>query len=80
MTAVEKCFKITNNQFIAKEKFVSMFKEFEIGRKLKHPGIVNSLFFIRQTKYIEVLDGYKEKLYIIMELMEGGNLAEYLQK
>ena len=52
MIAVEKCFKITNNPFIAKEKFVSMFKEFEIGRKLKHPGIVNSLFFIRQTKYI----------------------------
>ena len=80
MTAVEKCFKITNNPFIAKEKFISMFKEFEIGRKLKHPGIVNSLFFIRQTKYIEALDGYKEKLFIIMELMEGGNLAEYLQK
>ena len=78
MTAVDKCFKITNNTAIAKEKFKSMFKEYEIGRKLKHPGIVKTLFFARQSKYLEALGGNKEKLHIIMELMEGGNLSEYL--
>ena len=78
MTAVEKCFKVTNNPFIAKEKFAAMFKEFEIGRKLRHPGIVETLFFVRQSKYLEALGGNKEKFYIIMELMEGGNLGEYL--
>ena len=78
MTAVEKCFKVTNNLFIAKEKFKSMFQEFEIGRKLQHQGIVKTLFFVRQSKFLEALNGNKEKFYIIMELMEGGNLSEYL--
>ena len=43
-----------------------------------HPGIVKTLFFVRQSKFLEALGGNKEKFYIIMELMEGGNLSEYL--
>ena len=58
--------------------FQEMYKEFSIGCTLNHPSIINYKYFVRQHS---LQHGDKEQeFHIFMELMEGGNLEEYLNK
>ena len=68
-----------NNEKLAKESFVEMFKEFEMTRKITHPGIVKTMYFLKRTK--PAPRGQKElECNILLEHMAGGNLQQYLNK
>ena len=72
LICVDKLQKVFNNETIANQKFREMYKEFRIGCSLKHPGIVDYLYFIRcdSAKY-----GQKEQeFHILIEMCKGGNL------
>lgn len=59
---------------MAQTVFAEMYREFSIGCTLNHPGIVNYRYFIRQTN----AKSKEEEFHTFIELMEGGNLEEYL--
>ena len=46
-TCVDKLRKVINNDTIAKDAYQIMFKEFDIGRRLNHPGIVKTIYFLK---------------------------------
>jgi hypothetical protein len=50
MTCVIKQCKVLNNEKLAREAFCEMFKEFEMTRKITHPGIVKTMYFLKRTK------------------------------
>ena len=50
-----------------------MFREFEIGRQLNHPGIIKNLFYVRRRN-----DADEQENALLLELMEGGNAQEFL--
>ena len=50
-----------------------MFREFEIGRQLKHPNIIKNLFYVRRRN-----DADEQENALLLELMEGGNAQEFL--
>ena len=70
---VSKLKKILNNEEMCEVEFRSMFKEFEIGCKLDHPGILKMLYFVRRCNS----DGEQE-LHMLCEHMKGGNAQQYL--
>ena len=67
-TCVIKLRKILNNDNLCKDIFVSMFREFEIGRQLSHPNIIKNLYYVRKRN-----DAEEQENAILLELMEGGN-------
>ena len=67
-TCVIKLRKILNNDNLCKDIFVSMFREFEIGRQLSHPNIIKNLYYVRKRN-----DADEQENAILLELMEGGN-------
>jgi len=73
MTCVIKQNKVLNNDKLAREAFCEMFKEFEMTRKINHPGIVKTMYFLKRTKPAprgqQVLE-----CNILLEHMAGGNL------
>ena len=72
-TCVIKLRKVLNNQTLCESIFVSMFREFEIGRQLNHPGIIKNLYFVRKRN-----ESDEQELAILLELMQGGNAQEYI--
>mmetsp|Transcript_29318 Transcript_29318/g.39031 ORF Transcript_29318/g.39031 Transcript_29318/m.39031 type:complete len:86 (+) Transcript_29318:645-902(+) len=50
-----------------------MFREFEIGRQLRHPGIIRNLFYVRKRN-----EQNEQENAILLELMAGGNAQEYM--
>ena len=60
--------KILNNDKLCESIFINMFREFEIGRQLNHPGIVRNLYYVRRKNESE-----EQENAILLELMEGGN-------
>ena len=44
---MDKLVKILKNKSESEKAFMSSFNEFEIGRKLTHPGIVQYINFVR---------------------------------
>ena len=56
-----------------------MFKEFDIGRRLNHPGIVKTIYFLKLTEYDPSIKGNNNEFHIFQEFMEGGSLSAYLQ-
>ena len=60
------------------QKFREMYKEFKIGCLLKHPLIVSYMYFLRQDS--KRLGPKEQEFHILIELCEGGNLAEYVAK
>lgn len=53
-----------------------MYKEYAIAKNLVHPNIVSYKYFVRKggDKTNE------EEFHIILELLEGGNLKDYIAK
>lgn len=58
---------------MAVKVFDDMYREFSIGCTLNHPGIVEYKYFVRQTAHKS-----EQEFHIFIELMDGGNLEEYL--
>lgn len=69
---VKQC-KVLNNDKLAREEFVNMFKEFEMQRMLSHTGIVKTMYFLKRTKGAKGEEREIE-FNILLEHMEGGNL------
>ena len=83
MTCVVKQCKVLNNDALAKEEFINMFKEFEMQRMLNHPGIVKTMYFLKRTKQGGTRGREREKeleFDILLEHMAGGNLQQFLNK
>ena len=55
-----------------------MFKEFDIGRRLDHPGIVKTMYFLKMSQFSKKLSGYNNEFHIFLEYMEGGSLQSFL--
>lgn len=72
-TCVIKLRKVLNNDDLSKSIFVNMFREFEIGRQLNHPGIIKNLYYVRRKN-----DSDEQENAILLELMSGGNAQEYI--
>ena len=67
--------KVHNNEVLAQRVMNEMYKEYAIARNLVHPNIVSYKYFVRKG-------GEKtneEEFHIILELLEGGNLKDYIQ-
>lgn len=73
---VDKMCRIYNNKDLAQIKTSQLYSEFCIAKDLLHPSIVQYKYFVRtfdeESKYHEC--------HIIMELLEGGDMAAYLQE
>ena len=73
---VDKCRKILNNEELAYKTFEQLYSEFNIGQDLDHQNIVEYQYFISNF--------YKKsrihEFHIIQELMEGGDLNQYLKQ
>ena len=74
-TCVIKLRKVLNNDRLSESIFISMFREFEIGRQLSHPGIIKNLYFVRKKN-----DSDEQEIALLLELMEGGNAQEYIER
>ena len=73
-----KMISVLNNEPLAAQTFQQMFKEFSIGCKLRHPGIIEYMYFVRRDS--PKMGKREQEFHIIMELMEGGNLQQYLDQ
>jgi serine/threonine protein kinase len=51
-----------------------MYKEYAIARNLVHPNIVSYKYFVRKGGE----KSNEEEFHIILELLEGGNLKDYI--
>ena len=65
--------KVLNNDKLTQQVFENMFREFEIGRQLRHSGIIKNLFYVRRKN-----DSNEQENAILLELMAGGNVQEYM--
>ena len=72
-TCVAKIRKVLNNDKLSQQVFENMFREFEIGRQLRHPSIIKNLFYVRRKN-----DANEQENAILLELMAGGNVQEYM--
>ena len=72
-TCVSKLRKIYKNPAMCEDRFKEMFKEFEIGSRLNHSGLLKMLYFARRCSP----EGEQE-LHLLCELMGGGNAQLYL--
>ena len=68
--------KVFNNEKIAQDVFAEMYKEFEIGCALAHEGIVKYLYFVRMDSAANKRK--EQEFHILIEMMDGGNLEQYL--
>lgn len=68
--------KVTNNEELAQQVMNEMYKEFSIAKDLLHPNIVSYKYFVRKRGDRD----RDEEFHIILELLEGGNLKEYIAK
>jgi serine/threonine protein kinase len=53
-----------------------MYKEYAIAKNLVHPGVVSYKYFVRKGGD----KANEEEFHIILELLEGGNLKDYIAK
>ena len=72
--------KVLNNDKLAQESFVDMFKEFEMQRRIQHEGIVKTMYFLKRTKPGKRRGEEEMELNLILEHMQGGDLQKYLNK
>lgn len=70
---VIKMRKVLNNDKLCAQIFASMFREFEIGRKLDHAGIIKNMYFVRRRNEAD-----EQENLIMLEVMEGGNAQEFI--
>ncbi len=70
---VAKGRKTFNNRDLAQKVYEEMLKEYKIGRQLKHPNVVEYFYLVKK----EV--GEKAECHIILELMDGGNLRDFVK-
>jgi serine/threonine protein kinase len=71
---------ILKNPKESKKAFLSSFYEFEIGRKLKHPGIVQYLNFVRIGPHWQKASDENDEFHILIEYMPGKSLQTLLEK
>jgi serine/threonine protein kinase len=70
--------KVVNNEELAQKVMNEMYKEYAIAKDLVHPNIVSYKYFIRKGGDNERAN--EEEFHIILELLEGGNVKEYIKK
>lgn len=70
---------------MSEKVFGDMYREFSIGCTLDHPGIVQYKYFVRQQAKASGQQpmhvnphAREQEFHIFIELMDGGNLEEYL--
>lgn len=66
--------KILKNKNESEKAFTSSFNEFEIGRKLKHCGIVKYLYFVRIGPQWNKAGDEDDEFHILIEYMQGKSL------
>lgn len=76
IVCVDKLRRVYNNLEMSEQVFKDMYREFSIGCTLNHPGIVEYKYFVRQS----ASRTKDEEFHIFIELMDGGNLEEYLAR
>lgn len=72
---VDKMKKILNNEELAATFMKRMYSEFYLGKNLLHPSLIEYKYFMR--KYDE--SSKEHEFHIVMDLMEGGDLEQYLE-
>ena len=68
--------KILNNEELASTQMKHMHSEFYLGKNLTHPSLIEYKYFFR--KYDE--NSKEHEFHILMDLMEGGDLENYLEE
>ena len=76
---VDKQIKILKNKPESEKAFISSYKEFEIGSKLNHPGIVQYINFVRIGPQWNKAGDEDDEFHILLEYMPGKSLQNYLQ-
>lgn len=72
---VDKMKKILNNEELANTFMKRMYSEFYLGKNLRHPSLIEYQYFMRKFD----ADTKEHEFHIIMDLMEGGDLDQYLE-
>ena len=73
---VDKMRKVYNNKQLAESVLYDMYSEFCIAKDLCHENIVEYKYFMRN--YEKSTKEYE--FHIIMELLEGGDLDQYIRE
>lgn len=73
---VDKTRRVYNNPKIAEQTLQDMLSEFIMGKDLVHPNIIEYKYFMR--KYDQLTQN--NEFHIIMELMEGQDMEDYLKE
>ena len=72
---MDKMKKILNNEELAVTFMKRMYSEFYLGKNLLHPSLIEYKYFMRRFD-----ESTKEhEFHIIMDLMDGGDLEQYLE-
>jgi len=72
----DKVRKVYNNKSLANSTMLQLFAEFTLAKDLIHPNIIEYKYFMR--KYDP--DSMNFEFHIIMELMDGDNMEDYLDE
>ena len=72
---VDKMKKILNNDELANTVMKRMYSEFYLGKNLLHPSLIEYKYFMK--KYDS--QSKEHEFHILMDLMEGGDLEQYLE-
>lgn len=75
---MDKLVTILKNKKESEKAFISSFYEFDIGRQLKHPGIVQYLHFVRVGPGWN--NNENDEFHILIEYMSGQSLLHLLEK
>ena len=73
---VDKVRKIYNNADLANKTMKEMYAEYSIAKDLLHPNIVEYKYFMK--KFDQISKNYE--YHIIMELMDGEDMDDYIKE
>ena len=72
---VDKMKKILNNDELANTVMKRMYSEFYLGKNLLHPSLIEYKYFMKKYDSLSK----EHEFHILMDLMEGGDLEQYLE-
>jgi hypothetical protein len=68
---VDKLITILKNKKESERAFAGLFEEFQIGRKLNHPGVVQYYNFARIGPHWSKTSNQNDEFHVLIEYMPG---------
>lgn len=72
----DKCAQVLDNLEKAKERLGQMLAEFNIGKNLKHPNVVDYKYFMHEYNSVSK----KFQVHTLIEILDGQDMDAYLQQ